>query len=224
MRPTEEQIRELANNLRPVRPIPPLSAVFATGTAIWIASVVVWHWFGSAHIRPWGRPDLSSPTFLFTLIGLTLLAVGATAGAIASSVPGRHSTARAGLGLAALGLAVSVAGGVLSTPWAELRFDVDELLACLSCISNSTGLGILSALISCAFIGYAVVRRPIASASLAIVGGVALGAIVVHATCEVTEGAHQLVSHVLAPLIAAVVLSLPASIATRVISRHVRRD
>lgn len=224
MQTAEDRIRELAHGLRPVRPIPPLSAVVVTGAAIWLATVVIWQQIGGAHFRPWNHPDWSSPTFLSILAGLGLVAVGATVGALAASVPGRAATARAGLGIAALGSIVSVTSALLATPLAELRFDLAELMACLSCISHSTGLGILSALISCAFIGYAVLRRQNASASLAIVGGVALGAIVVHASCEATGGAHQLVSHVLAPLIAAAVLTLPVSFATRILARRVQRD
>ena len=119
---------------------------------------------------------------------------------------------------------ISITSGLLSTPVADLGFDVAELFACLSCISHSAILGSLTALASCGFIAYAVLRRPGASTSLAIIGGVAFGAIVVHATCQATDGAHQLVSHVLAPLITAAVLTLPVSRATRLLSNRLRRD
>ncbi len=220
----EDRIRTLTQSLRPVRPIPPLRAVVAAGAMLWLAIVLASQWLGDSRIRPLDHPDWSDPGFLSILAGLALVALGATIAAIASSVPGRAATTRAGLACAALGGLVAITSGLLATPVADLGFDVEEIFACLSCISHSAILGILSALVSCGFIAYAVLRRPGAATSLAIIGGVALGAIVVHASCEATGGAHRLVSHVLAPLIVAAVLTLPVSLATRLLSNRLRRD
>jgi hypothetical protein len=77
---------------------------------------------------------------------------------------------------------------------------------------------------TCVFVGYGFLRRPSISAALALVGGVALGAIVVHASCEATSHVHQLVSHALAPLIAAAALVLPASLALRLPAGRARRE
>ncbi len=224
MQTAEDQIRDLTRALRPVRPIPPLRAVVAAGAGLWLAFVLLWQWLGDSPIRRLDHPDWSDPTFLSILAGLALVAIGATVGAIASSVPGRAATTRAGLVCMGIGGIVSITSGLLAMPFVQLRFDLEELFACLSCISHSAILGSLTALVSCAFIAYAVLRRPGASISLAIIGGVAFGAIVVHATCEATGGAHQLVSHVLAPLITAAVLTLPVSLATRLLSNRLRRD
>lgn len=224
MQTAEDRIRDLTRALRPVHPIPPLRAVFAASAGLWLAVVLVWQWIGDSPIRPLDHPDWSDPLFLSILSGLALVGIGATVGAIASSVPGRAATTRAGLACAAIGGIGAITSGLLSTPVADLGFDIEELFACLSCISHSAAMGILSVLVSCGFIAYAVLRRPGASTSLAIIGGVAFGAIVVHATCEATGGAHQLVSHVLAPLITAAVLTLPVSLATRLLANRLRRD
>lgn len=224
MQTAEDRIRSLSRTLRPVRPIPPLWAIAAVGAGIWLAVFLLLQWMGDPRPRPFDHPDWSDPGFLSILAGLALVGVGATFGALASSVPGREATTRAGLVCAALGGIVAIASGLLSTTAAELRMDHEELIACLSCISHSTVLGILSALVSCAFIAYAVLRRPGASAALAIIGGVAFGAIVVHASCEASSGFHRLVSHVLAPLFAAALLTLPIALATRLLSNRLRRD
>lgn len=220
----EDRIRDLTQTLRPVRPIPPLRGVVAAGAGLWLACVLALIWTGDVRPRPWNHPDWSDPGFLSILAGLALVAIGATVGALAESVPGREATARAGRVAAALGGLVAILGGLLSTSAAGLGFDVGELLACLSCISHAAILGLLSVLVSCGFIAYAVLRRPGASAALAIVGGVALGAMVVHVTCEASEGAHRLVSHALAPWIVASILTLPVSLATRALSKRFRRD
>lgn len=224
MQTAEEQIRNLSQALRPVRPIPPLRTVVAAGLGLWLAAFLAFHWIGDARLRPWDHPEWSDPGFLSILAGLALVAFGATVGALASSVPGRESTLRAGLAVAALGGVVAFTSGLLSTSVAALGFDVAEFFACLSCISHAAILGSLSILASCAFIAYAVLWRPAMSCSLAIIGGVAFGAIVVHATCEADEGAHRLVSHVLAPLIVAALATVPVALAMRLLSNRFRRD
>lgn len=224
MQTAEDRIRGLARSLRPVRPIPPLRAVVAAGACLWLAVFLALQWLGDTPPRPWDHPDWSDPGFLAILVGLGLVAIGSTLGALASSVPGREATTRAGLACAILGGIVAITSGVLSTSVAELRFDARELIACFSCIGHSTVLGISSALASCAFIAYAVLRRPGTSTALAIIGGVAFGAIIVHASCEAASGFHRLVSHVLAPLFAAAVLTLPVTLATRLLANRFRRD
>jgi len=224
MQTAEDRIRDLTRTLRPVRPIPPLRAVVAAGAGLWLATFLALQWIGDSRPRPGNHSDWSDPGFLAILGGLALVALGATVGALASSVPGREATRRAGLSVAALGGAVAIASGLLATSVADLGFDVAELFACLACISHAAILGSLSVLASCAFIAYAVLRRPGASTSLAIIGGVAFGAIIVHATCEANEGAHRLVSHVLAPVIVAAVMTLPAALLTRLLSNRLRRD
>jgi len=203
----EEQIHELARNLAPVRPIPPLRAVVAAALALGLASLVA-HWLlGGPGLRPADSAMWSLP-YLSTLAGLVVVALASLAGASAAAVPGRETAVRLGARGAMAGAALAVAGGL----WGVLG---DGLLAaerldeCLSCMGRAVALGLAPVVLACFFIVYAAVLRPGLGTALALAGGVGLGAAAVHATCPNDSPTHWLLAHTLAPAAAVVLLTAP---------------
>jgi hypothetical protein len=81
-------------------------------------------------------------------------------------------------------------------------------------------LGAGPVLLACAFIVYAAVRRPGTGTAWALAGGVALGAVAVHATCPSESPLHWLVAHTLAPVMAVLLLTAPL---TTLLARRARR-
>lgn len=206
---SEDRIRELVRDLRPVRAIPPLRAAAAAALAVFLLIVAAGWLLGGLQPRPSTDPAWSDPSYLAALVGLGLVAFGALGAALASAVPGRERALRLGVRLAALGVVTAVAGGIAGLARGDLGFGGEELAACATCMSHALGLGLASSLLACGFIVYAAMRRPNLGAALALTGGVALGAVAVHVTCPSDSALHQLIAHSLAPLGAAALLTLP---------------
>jgi hypothetical protein len=221
---TEDRLRALVRELKPVRPIPPLRVGVAAATGIWLGLLGVLALSGMLETRPWRHSDWSDPAFLLVLVGLALLGFGSTIAALASVVPGRDRATRIGLGVGALGILIALTSNRLWISLGDLVMSREELAACMECLSHATGLGALTALTTCVFVGYGFLRRPNASAALALVGSVAFGAIVVHTSCLATSPVHLLVSHVLAPTIAAGILTLPTGWALRLLAERLHPD
>lgn len=212
---TDERIHELVQDLRPVRPIPPLRAASAAVVGIFLL-IVAGDWLlGGFTLRPGTDAAWSHPSYLAALFGLVLVAIGAASAALASAVPGREGALRLGVRVGALGLLVAVAGGLRGLVRSDPQFSKQEIAACVSCMSRAVQLGIASTVLACAYIVHAAMRRPSA--------GAALGAAAVHTTCPSDSALHQLVAHTLAPLFAAALLTVPLAALLRRWPRRARK-
>ncbi len=207
-RTAEEEIRELARGLAPVRPIPPLRSALAAAVALGLVALAAQWLLGGPGLRAGGAVASSLP-YLATLAGLALVAFGAIGAALAAAVPGREVAARLGARVAAFGLVLAIAGGIWGIAHGDAPAAGENLSAWLSCIGRAVTLGAAPTLLACAFIVYAAVRRPGLGTALAITGGVALGAAAVHATCQSDSPLHWIVAHTLAPIAAVIVLTAP---------------
>ncbi len=207
-RTAEEKIRELARDLAPVRPIPPLRSALAAAVALGLVALAAQWLLGGPGLRAGGAVASSLP-YLATLAGLALVAFGAIGAALAGAVPGREVSARLGARVAAFGLVLAIAGGLWGIAHGDAPAAGEDLSACLSCIGRAFTLGAAPTLLACAFIVYAAVRRPGLGTALAIAGGVALGAAAVHATCPSDSPLHWILAHTLAPVAAMIVLTAP---------------
>jgi hypothetical protein len=219
-RTAEEQIRELAQDLAPVRPIPPLRSALGAAVTLGLVALAA-HWLlGGPGLRP-GGGAVSSLPYLATLAGLVLVALGALGAALAAAVPGREATARLGAGVATAGVVLAVAGNLWGIVAGDGQMAGERITDCLSCIGRALTLGAAPVLLACAFIVYAAVRRPGAGTALALAGGMALGAAAVHATCPSDSPMHWLLAHTLAPVVAVLVLTAPLA---ALLARRTRRD
>jgi hypothetical protein len=218
---TEQRIRELARDLEPVRPIPRLRTAGAGILAAWAALVFV-DWLAGGW-APRGPSDSAwvTPSYLGALAGVALVAFGATSAALASAVPGRGAALRVGLRVTALGAALALAGWAVGASLGPADHGGEDLRSILGCAAHAFGLGLVPALLACAFAAFAALRRARVTAALALAGGVALGAVAVHASCRSNSALHQLVAHTLAPAAAVILLTAPLA---PLLGRWARRD
>ncbi len=220
-RTAEEEIRELARGLAPVRPIPPLRSALAAAVALGLVALAAQWLLGGPGLRAGGVGAWLTLPYLATFAGLALVALGAIGAALAGAIPGREVSSRLGARVAAFGLVLAIAGGLWGIAHGDVPAAGEDLSACLSCIGRAFTLGAAPTLLACAFIVHAAVRRPGLGTALAIAGGVALGAAAVHATCPSDSPLHWILAHTLAPVAAMTVLTVPLA---ALLARWARRS
>ncbi len=220
-RTAEEKIRELARDLAPVRPIPPLRSALAATVALGLVALAAQWLLGGPGLRAGGVGTWLTLPYLATFSGLAFVALGAIGAALAGAIPGREVSSRLGARVAAFGLVLAIAGGLWGIAHGDVPAAGEDLSACLSCIGRALTLGAAPTLLACAFIVHAAVRRPGLGTALAIAGGVALGAAAVHATCPSDSPLHWILAHTLAPVAAMTVLTVPLA---ALLARWARRS
>ena len=221
---SEDRIRELVRDLRPVRPIPPLRSEAAVVAGTGLAVVCLAWRMGAFLPRARLDPAWLDARFLVILFGLALVAFGAISAALASAVPGRERSVRVGFRIGMLGIFLTLASGLFGVTRSAVELSPAAASAAAACLVTSWVLGFASCAVACVFIARSAMRRPNASAALAIAGSVALGAFVVHAYCPAGDALHQLVAHAAAPLIAVAVLTPLVSVVLRYGTRLDRLD
>ena len=217
---TEALVRRLSRNLEPVRPIPRLWVVATLAVALGVFAFTADLLLGGQGFRPLGDPAWARPSYWVILIGLGATAIGGLVGAAASSVPGRTLALRAGVAATVSGLALAIGAALVGLRGASAPVSADEILACLWCMGRAAEIGLLSLLAAAGFVAYAAALRLGASAALAVVGSVALGAAFVHVTCPNDDPLHHLVSHALTPVIAAGMITVPLAIVLKKLKRR----
>jgi hypothetical protein len=128
-------------------------------------------------------------------------------------VPGREDEARLALRSGLAGLVLACAGGVWVTLDAGPATAELALGDSVSCLVRASLLGLAPAIIAWAFLSRTGTRRPYAGVAASALGAVALGAILVHATCRAEDLLHMLLGHSLAPLWVALAVTLPLGFA-----------
>ncbi len=206
---TSEVIERLTRDVPPVRRIPRLRQALISVTLAWFLA-------GALALAIRGvRPDLLQildprSAFMVILLGLGLIALGGVVAALASSVPGREDAARVSLALGLGGvLLASVMGGIL-----VLRQAGPVPVACpfqndLACFAVACLIALPPALGVLAFVSRGAPYRPLIAVLAGTTGAVALGAMLVHVSCPETSVRHVILSHALAPLGGAMLLTVP---------------
>lgn len=211
-RQTDTLLRELTDDLQPVRRIPRLRSVALLAVGGGVAAAAI-----NTAITGWpfpfttGRLPSGEGSFLMTLAGLVLAAGGALVAALAGAVPGRDVAARSGRLSAVVGVALAVGG---ATWWALITGAKEAVLplgSCFGCASHALALALPPALVVGFFLGRALARRPLALSVFAAIGALALGAGFVHASCTDGGALHVALGHVVAPLVLAPFLAWPLS-------------
>lgn len=203
-RNSDALLRELAADLRPVRPIPRLRSVVAAIALLAFACAATLLW------RRGLRPDLIpvvSGDALYDVVAIGMVAIGGGGllAGIAACVPGRERTQSRAVRWAWLGAALAFVAmpiGVVASQHHLLRAPHAGDFACLSA---GLTVGVLAALASLAFGWWTAPRSLARAAALASAGVGAVGAIAVHAVCPSPEPAHWLWGHAGAPAVAALI-------------------
>ncbi len=204
--PSHDLIDSLTEDLRPVKPLPPLRFVIAGVILLWllVAAVGV-PWLGA-------RPDLSTSLFgggSVSVVFLALTASGASGlvAALALGIPGRERLVRYSMLVAISGMAV--AAGLGTVLFVQSPVAVAPWKADVRCLMEALALGLLPALGVIAFAGRAAPYRPLVLTVAAAAGAASLGSVAAQAACAMPDFRHLLMGHVLGPVAAAMVLSLP---------------
>jgi hypothetical protein len=213
---THRLIHELGEDLTPVRPVARLRVVASAVLAV--SGLVLVYGFLRHGVRAdWLALALTNPVYGAVLFGLTACGLGATVAALAGAVPGRERLGLGGAALAALGLAAVLVSGVLdrlaghgfagsfSDDWMCLR-------AALLLASLPVGAVLLAT--SRGWVG-----RPGRTAIAALAGAAAACALSIHLTCTLSGARHFLLGHASAPLLLALVASLPVALLLRRLAR-----
>jgi hypothetical protein len=207
---SERLVRELVGALVPVRRLPRLRSI-AAGVGLLGVAMALWALRGVGLRENLLELVAASPGFLAILLGLGLAAGGGMVATLGASVPGREPVERAGLGLlglaAVLGLGVGpaalLAAGAagVSPPWPRD----------LECMLGAVRIAVLPGAALLWFVARAAAQRPALAVALGSAGAVALGALVMQASCPFAGARHLIVGHALAPIVAATLLALPLS-------------
>ncbi|MCP3985038.1 MAG: DUF1109 domain-containing protein [bacterium] len=215
---SEDLIRELARELEPVQPLPPLRFVVGGLLGLWALVAAV----GVAVLG--SRPDLAQAWLgrggvAFVFGGLGLAGVAGLAASVALGVPGRERLVRLALLAAGVGMVLAAGGGSLlflesAMPWNGGGFRAD-----LDCLAVALVVGIFPGLGVVAFAGRAAAFRPVVLVVAAAASAAALGTIVAQASCPMVNLRHLLMGHALAPAVGVLVLSVPLLVALRRIGR-----
>lgn len=193
-RPTEEIVARLARDLAPVQPVAPLRRQALAMSAAWFGSAVLaLGWIGLHPLDTIARGALSAAL----LAALAWIGVAGAAVALAARRPGRERVARAaalamGLGVAAVAALALCAPGAIG--------DGEVLAQGGTCSVRALWLAIPCGLLAAYFARGGAPWRPHTAGAGAALGAVALGALLVHASCVSPVPAHWIVAHALVPL------------------------
>ncbi len=217
-RTTEDLVHELARDLPPVTPIASLRIVAAKLLVLWLCALGVSRLL-EEHQLSLGADTSGSHWMVWA--GLAVLAGGALLAALASAVPGRERTARAGLAVAVFAGVWAVGSGLWGLTAAEGASSGALIAECLECFGYAIALGLPSLWIAAVFLSRGAPQSRLVASAVAAAGTAGLGAFAVHAICPITGGFHVLLGHSLVPIFAAGLFAFPLA---AVIARASRAD
>lgn len=210
---TQQLIQRLSEDLQPVRPLPRLRSGFAIVLTVW-ATLLGLVWLGSGEVAGLGSV-LRDRIYGASFAGLLVAALGGTASALASGVPGRERVEWVGLVAAASGLLC--AAGVcligMETLVRESPGGPPGLDA--MCFRHAVLSTFLPAGVILSFMVRGWTSRPVRAALIALLGSGALGAALVHLNCGFLLPEHVLIGHLSVPVVLAALGAYPLAIILR---------
>jgi hypothetical protein len=206
---TDQLIAALAQDARPVAPVPSLrwevAAVASLTLAISLALVE------ERGLRPPGLELLRGPTpFALVALGLALAGIGAVTAALAFARPGRERTGWRAATATVLGLLLSVGTAslvLLGSPpgtepvWGGFRE--------VPCVLVSLTLSVPATLVVTYFAASAAPLRPTGTAFLTACGATALGTFAAHLICRTPGAWHVVTTHAAIPLVGGLLVVAP---------------
>jgi hypothetical protein len=198
-RAAEELIRELTQDLAPVRPIPRLRRVAGVVLGLSAVAVALAAVLGTA--AGLLVPRLPDPTTAAVLVAHLTLAAGALFVSLASCVPGRGRLEGAGLALATIGAGGTAGVALLLTR--TLALDATARVVAgdaLVCTLLATLPALVPAILLVRFAAVGAPARPLRSLGFAAIASLALATVPGHVGCPVPGALHSLLGHLLAPV------------------------
>lgn len=202
---TDVLLERLASAATPVCRIPRLRV--AVGLILLLGSAVA-ILFAYSHGLRSDLGEAVAQGYRFNAVGVGLLGVGlgGVIAALAQVVPGRESTARKAV------LVVLVASVLVIGLSSLLHFVFEEAVVeqqpgPLGCFLISCGLSIVPLAVLAVVARRGVMQHPFVVATCAALGGVGLGAFVVHLCCGADAFFHVFIGHAAAPFLGALLLA-----------------
>jgi hypothetical protein len=208
-RSTDDLVQQLVQNLPPVKPIARLRVAAAGVVALWVAAVVATSWMSGWWPRFGEAAFWSDPITVAILFGLTVASAGAVVAALASAVPGREPLARAGQISAGVAVIWLIGCGLWAGVGGESETVADLFAGSASCLVHALVLAIPAALAASYYLSRGAPQHRLIASGIAAAGAAGLGAVAVHAICDVVGGFHVLLGHCLTPVIAGLLFALP---------------
>jgi hypothetical protein len=208
-RSTEDLVQQLVRNLPPVKPIARLRVAASLVVALSVAAIVATGWMTGEWPRFGEAAFWSDPVGVAVLLGLMVAAAGAVVGALASAVPGREPLARAGRIGAASAAVWSIGCGLWAVVGGESEAAASLFAGSASCLAHALVIAIPAALAVGFYLSRGAPQHRLFASGVAAAGAAGLGAVAVHATCNLACGLHLLLGHCLTPMIGGLVFALP---------------
>ncbi len=197
---TDQLIRELTRDVAPVRRLPRLGqvALGVVGTAallIAISLALAW-----TRGQPLVKPELL-PHDLLGVLGHLVLAGGALGLGLASCIPGRERTQRAGLwGLAAGAALTLTATTVVLVTWVPGAVGIPFLRGTGWCTLTAVVPALVPAVMLALFAGRGAPARPLLTLACGAVATVGFATLPGHLGCLREGSLHTLLGHMLVPV------------------------
>jgi hypothetical protein len=205
-------IDDLVSDLSPVKPMPRLRVAMGTALGFWSVILVLTALMGGGTSNFVGR-TLGHWSIAIVTVGLAVAAFGGSLSGLAASIPGRNALQRQGLRIAIAGLAAALGAGLVSALMAApsaLPLSKD-----VSCFGSGVGLAIVPGAVLLMYLRWGFVQRPRLGASMALLGGFALGGLAVQYLCPLEGSRHVLLGHLSVPLVMTLALALPVGFALK---------
>ena len=212
MSTTDRLVDGLLEDLEPVRPVPRLRSAFAIVLATWAALLgsVLW----SQATTPGAAQLISERIYLVSFVGLFVAALGATLSTLAGTRPGRGRAEILGLAVALASLAIAAASCVVGI--VALGHDVPTPAgADAMCFQKGSLLSLLPGGVILSFLVRGWAEHPIRAAAFGLVAAGALGATIVHLSCDFVGPRHLIIGHMSIPLVLAILGLYPLGVLLR---------
>ena len=214
---SDRLISGLVENLEPVCPLPRLRMAFATIIALWATLLALVFW---THEGEMGASSLiANRVYLGSFLGLLVAAVGATVSALAAGVPGRERLEIGGMLAAMLGLFSAAIVCLVGMNELGLSAAASSGGADALCFRKSALFSLLPAGVILSFLVRGWAAHPLRAALVALLGSGALGALIVHLSCDMLGPRHMLISHLSVPIVLVLLGIYPLAVVLRRIRR-----
>jgi hypothetical protein len=206
-------IESLVGDLSPVRPVPRMRSAFAVILAVWAAmlGVVLWTKSTELTVGAWVR----SETYLVSFFGLMLAALGGTISALSAGVPGRERLELGASATASVGLLAAAIACLAGMRAAGLEASETVLTQDGICFRHGVYLSLLPAGVIVSFLVRGWALHPFRAAGIACVASGALGAVIVHLSCNLLSPRHLLIGHLSVPIVLALLGLYPLALILR---------
>lgn len=191
-------ISGLVDDLKPVQALPRLRSAFALVLSVWVAVLAVVLWFPES---PTGASSLlAGPVFLATFVGLLFTALGGTLSALAAGRPGRDRIETRGLVVSLAGWIAAAGACLIGMDGLDIAAHASPVGADVMCFRRGVLLSIFPAGVILAFLVWGWTSHPIRAALVAAGAAGALGASIVHLSCDYPDPGHLLMGHLSIPV------------------------